>query len=162
MKIFLNALVDQSTEYKEVTEKYAQFEVVIFKRHGFQGRNERQKISKKQILIIGIKGKKRKQKENIQGPTRKKNKKEFLHQKMIKTLDFETLAKDDVPLNQKYYKSSQIHKKTRRPFSKAIHLLPKNQKTRFYTPQLIKHSISENNCEAEKTTRQQSKLKYMQ
>lgn len=81
---------------------------------------------------------------------------------MIKTLDFETLAKDDVPLNQKYYKSSQIHKKTRRPFSKAIHLLPKNQKTRFYTPQLIKHSISENNCEAEKTTRQQSKLKYMQ
>lgn len=35
MKIFLNALADQSTEYREVNEKYAQFEVVIFKRHGF-------------------------------------------------------------------------------------------------------------------------------
>lgn len=81
MKIFLNALADQSTEYREVNEKYAQFEVVIFKRHGFQELDKRQKKGKKQILITGIKGKKRKQKENIQGLTKKKNQKEFLHQK---------------------------------------------------------------------------------
>lgn len=72
MKIFLNALVDQSAEYKEVTEKYAQFEVVIFKRHGFQGRNERQKISKKQILIIGIKGKKKETKGEHLGSYKRK------------------------------------------------------------------------------------------